>query len=219
MKLFILLGALCLLSFYADGQIVYFDIIKDQSIRIHGEKVRSGVGETDKSLSRVKARGLYIQAKLKAIKESHSKLRKGLQDVSALVSDGLTAKDIMEITADLMKRLDDTRKLAAKYPQYVVFANGAINRTYNRTLTLSAYVSNLTLQAKDVLMDAGERKDILNTVLFEVRMLRASLHSINNSIEQAVDIGILKSMNPFNNYVHRDANIMRKIMEDASAYR
>lgn len=218
MKHFILL-ALFFSAFHVNGQIIYIDVLKAEMIRLHGEKVQDGVEETGKSLSGIKAKGLYVQTKLNAIKQSHAKLQKGLQDVSSLVSDGFTTKTILEISADIVHKLDDTRKIALRYPQYVVFANGAINRTHSRLLNLSTYVTALSNNSKEILMDTGERKDILNNILFEVRILRASLSQVNHSIERAAQIGFLKSINPFNNYVSRDENIMRKIMKDASAYR
>src|SRR5699024_8468322 len=137
--------------------------------------------------------------KLNTIKQSHSKLQKGLQDVSSLVSDGFTTKTILEISADIVHKLDDTRKIALRYPQYVVFANGAINRTHGRLLSLSGYVTALSTNSKEILMDAGERKDILNNILFEVRILRASITQINHCIERSCMIGYLQSMNPFTN--------------------
>lgn len=220
MKSFILIFFTFLLSTVSYSQIVYFDVLKKEAgIRVHGEKVRSGVEETGKSLSGIKAKGVYIQTKLNAIKQSHSKFQKGLQEVSSLVSDGFTIKTITEISADLIHRLDDTRKLAARYPQYVAFANRAINNTHSRLLTLSTYLTHLSQNSKEILMDTGERKDILNNILFEVRILRASISQINHSIERSAQIGFLQSINPFNKYVHRDGNIMRKIMKDASAYR
>lgn len=219
MKYFILFGLLFLSGFYANAQIIYIDVLKAEMIRLHGNKVQDGVEETGRTLSGVKAKGAYIQTKLNTIKQSHSKLQKGLQDVSSLVSDGFTTKTILEISADIVHKLDDTRKIALRYPQYVVFANGAINRTHGRLLSLSGYVTALSTNSKEILMDAGERKDILNNILFEVRILRASITQINHSIERSAQIGFLQSMNPFNNYVSRDENIMRKIMKDASAYR
>lgn len=219
MKYFILFGLFFLSGFYANAQIIYIDVLKAEMIRLHGNKVQDGVEETGRTLSGVKAKGAYIQTKLNTIKQSHSKLQKGLQDVSSLVSDGFTTKTILEISADIVHKLDDTRKIALRYPQYVVFANGAINRTHGRLLSLSGYVTALSTNSKEILMDAGERKDILNNILFEVRILRASITQINQAIERAAQIGFLKSMNPFNNYVSRDENIMRKIMKDASAYR
>lgn len=219
MKYFILFGLLFLSGFYANAQIIYIDVIKAEMIRLHGNKVQDGVEETGRTLSGVKAKGAYIQTKLNTIKQSHSKLQKGLQDVSSLVSDGFTTKTILEISADIVHKLDDTRKIALRYPQYVVFANGAINRTHGRLLSLSGYVTALSTNSKEILMDAGERKNILNNILFEVRILRASITQINHSIERSAQIGFLQSMNPFNNYVSRDENIMRKIMKDASAYR
>ncbi len=219
MKYFILFGLLFLSGFYANAQIIYIDVLKAEMIRLHGNKVQDGVEETGRTLSGVKAKGAYIQTKLNTIKQSHSKLQKGLQDVSSLVSDGFTTKTILEISADIVHKLDDTRKIALRYPQYVVFANGAINRTHGRLLSLSGYVTALSTNSKEILMDAGERKNILNNILFEVRILRASITQINHSIERSAQIGFLQSMNPFNNYVSRDENIMRKIMKDASAYR
>lgn len=219
MKYFILFGLFFLPGFYANAQIIYIDVIKAEMIRLHGNKVQDGVEETGRTLSGVKAKGAYIQTKLNTIKQSHSKLQKGLQDVSSLVSDGFTTKTILEISADIVHKLDDTRKIALRYPQYVVFANGAINRTHGRLLSLSGYVTALSTNSKEILMDAGERKNILNNILFEVRILRASITQINHSIERSAQIGFLQSMNPFNNYVSRDENIMRKIMKDASAYR
>lgn len=219
MKYFILIGLFFLSGFYANAQIIYIDVIKAEMIRLHGNKVQDGVEETGRTLSGVKAKGAYIQTKLNTIKQSHSKLQKGLQDVSSLVSDGFTTKTILEISADIVHKLDDTRKIALRYPQYVVFANGAINRTHGRLLSLSGYVTALSTNSKEILMDAGERKNILNNILFEVRILRASITQINHSIERSAQIGFLQSMNPFNNYVSRDENIMRKIMKDASAYR
>lgn len=219
MKYFILFGLLFLSGFYANAQIIYIDVLKAEMIRLHGNKVQDGVEETGRTLSGVKAKGAYIQTKLNTIKQSHSKLQKGLQDVSSLVLDGFTTKTILEISADIVHKLDDTRKIALRYPQYVVFANGAINRTHGRLLSLSGYVTALSTNSKEILMDAGERKDILNNILFEVRILRASITQINHSIERSAQIGFLQSMNPFNNYVSRDENIMRKIMKDASAYR
>src|SRR5699024_923448 len=81
MKHFILL-ALFFSAFHVNGQIIYIDVLKAEMIRLHGEKVQDGVEETGKSLSDIKAKGLYVQTKLNAIKQSHAKLQKGLQDVS-----------------------------------------------------------------------------------------------------------------------------------------
>lgn len=219
MRMFIVLAIFLLAAYKGNSQIVYMDLVKDQAIRSHGLSIRDRIGVSRDRLAGIRNQGAVIQTQLNAIKKTHEKFQKGLREVSSLITDGLTTKSTVEMTADILREINKTRQLATRYPQYVMFANQAINHSQQRVLRLSGYITSLINTNGQILMDAGERKSILNMINIEVRLLRASIYNINYSIERAAKIGFFKSINPFNRYVHRDANIMRRIMEDASAFK
>lgn len=206
----------CLISsiFIGQAQIVYFDIVKDQSIKVHGKQVSQAHQKTKERLIDHRNYGILIQAKLADIKALQNRVQKALSEISSIISDGLTTKESVELTLDILRSIDETKTLVLNNPHHVVFVNNAIKIVNQRVLRFTTQLALITKGNNSILMDASERKKLINKFHQELVLLRASINNLNLSFNRVSSLRIMALLNPFSSYKNHENHLIFSIMKD-----
>lgn len=220
MKKYILFSVLLLqfAIFSATAQTVYTDVNLAPSMVVYNTSLRNGQNDQNTELSRVRNAQLAVLATLNKANQLHERFHAGLQEVYGTVRNGVTMKYIYDVSSDIVKTLGETAELAVKHPIYAPFATQATNDFRTRALKLGADASSIIISGEKNLMDSGERQEILNMILTDLRIMRVVAGSMKRSIQYAAEHGLLYMLNPYNRWINQDRNIMRRILLDASSY-
>lgn len=142
------------------------------------------------------------------------KIYNGLLYVSATVNNAYQVYEAAKIVASIY---DLERKMlveAKKEPLALIFALKYQKEMVVRAIEYYNQIQNLILKTGDekLLMDAGERTLLLNQVLQSLRVIESFAVTSYYKVRYAVMNGILKTLNPFGNFVNRDARIVKDIL-------
>lgn len=148
------------------------------------------------------------------INKWHKKVYEGLLYVSSTVNNAYQVYDAARIVAniyDLERRLMEE---ARKEPLALIFAVKYQKEMVLRAIEYYNQIHQLILKTGDekLLMNAGERTLLLNQVLESLRVIEAYAVSSYYKVRYAVMNGVIKTLNPFGNFVNRDALIVKDIL-------
>lgn len=212
MKKYLLIVILLGLVKFLNAQTVYIDPITTAAMATSAAQLKAEQNKTNQNLSSIAVAQSTIAVQLAAAKELQDKILTGLTSVSDLVKDAVTVKYIIATTEDIVSEISETTVLAAKNPEYTVFARKSANAFYLRATRLSAEVTSVLTGGTTNMMDAGDRQQLLNHIYFELRVLYAEAFSIKYDIKWAVQKGFWNSISPFSSWVNTDKRLMDEIM-------
>lgn len=194
------------------AQAIYVDLVTTAAMAASAAKLETEQNKTNNNLSAIATAQATIAIQLEAAKELQDKILTGLTTVSDIVKDAVTVKYILATTDDIMSEISETAILAAKNPEYTIFAKKSATAFYTRATRLGAEVTGVLTGGTKNMMDAGDRHQLLNHIYFELRVLYAEAFSVKYDIKWAVQKGFWNSINPFSSWVNTDEMLMNEIM-------
>lgn len=215
--IFLFVSIMSILGMKVKAQTYYRDPLLMVAINMHGSALKNQQDETSSHLSNLKRLQIATRAQLETANKYHEKFKNGLTEVSAMVRNGVQVKYMYDLSSDIISLTSETIQLTAKYPHYAVFAHQAANSVTQRALRLSAEISQIISGGEINMMDSGERYRLLNHITMELRLMRASINGMKYSIQRAIRVGFFNRLNPFQRWVNRDAQIIRRILQDAAS--
>lgn len=149
------------------------------------------------------------------INDWHKKMYNGLQQVSNTVKNAYQLVECAELLKDIYQVESDMMKAAESNPLALAFVMQLQRDMVTKAVTYYTEIQTLILKEKDdkLLMDAGERVELLNTVRDNLRCLRAIAWCCKAKVKLVVMQGILQSINPFSGIVNNDAKIVQDILK------
>jgi len=142
------------------------------------------------------------------------KIYNGLLYVSSTVNNAYQVYEAAKIVASIYDLERKMLEEARKNPLALIFALKYQKEMVVRAIEYYNQIQNLILKTGDekLLMDAGERTLLLNQVLQSLRVIESFAVSSYYKVRYAVMNGIIKTLNPFGNFVNRDAQIVKDIL-------
>lgn len=199
----------------ATAQMVFNDTGTSALLASNGFMINGRMKNSNKVLDKFSKTQTMVAAQLEDIQSKHNLVLKGLQEVSGVLSDAITVKNIYAILNDVNKHIGDITSFAASNPQYLAFTSKAMGIARGRITNITTEVASLLASDPNVLMNSGKRKEFLNEIYFDLMMLRSSLYGILLSMESAKRIGFWRAINPFQKYIDQDKMIMQDIIRKA----
>lgn len=199
----------------AMAQQVFSDVGTTSLLVSNGFLINSKMKNSNKILDDFSKTQNMIGAQLEDIQRKHSLVLKGLQEVSGVLSDAITVKNIYSVMNDINKHIANISSFAASNPQYLTFTSKAMGIARGRMTNIATEITSLLSSNQNLLMNSGRRKEFLNEIYFDLMMLRSSLYGILFSMESAKRIGFWKALNPFQKYINQDKIIMQDIIRKA----
>lgn len=210
----VVLVCISALSLDVTGQVLYFDPVVSAATAAHASIINTQLNVTKDKLTLVERGQLAVTGQLGIVNDMQAKIYRGLSEVNSIL---VNLSDVQEISRVVIGMTDDINKglaVARKNPVFLVFAEEQANFFYQRATKLSLEVSQFALKGgKNNLMDAGERSKMIAHILTEVLILRSLTYGMYRAMYYAQMRGLWKSLNPFQNYVNIDDQMLDGIMQ------
>lgn len=149
------------------------------------------------------------------INQWQKKMYDGLSQVSSAVRDSKNILEATDIVNDIIKYQLETAKYAKGDPLLLIFAQKTEADFKAKALDMVLYISTVALKGgKDMLMDAGQRAELINHIVTDLRVIRGLAYTASRQMYWAKMDGIFRSLNPFAGYVNQDQQIANDILRN-----
>ncbi|MDO5664485.1 MAG: hypothetical protein Q4G63_04400 [Bacteroidia bacterium] len=212
MKKIITISLLLFFTLIVKSQIVYVDVLTAPAMAAQGQLLKKKQEETNDNLNKIERAQLLVFSQMQKANELQNKVVKGLNEVSAALRDAYTVKEIYQSCQRVINYGGEITKFVRENPEYSVFALPAVNSFSNRMTRLSIEVGQILLGGEANMMNSGQRRELLNNVYIEARLLASSAWNVLYTLENAKRIGFWNSLNPFRDWVDQDVRLMRDII-------
>lgn len=136
-----------------------------------------------------------------------------LTQVNHVLKSGIAATQVARISADIINESNTMIAIAGSDPYLLLFAEDVAGQMKSRGINLVSEVSAFVLKEGDnVLMDYEKRDALLRKIILELKVMRALCYSMGRSMYWAKLNGVLKTANPYRNFVNRDTRMADDII-------
>ncbi|MGJ1261114.1 hypothetical protein [Sphingobacterium spiritivorum] len=195
----------------------YVTIIYDSKhLAIVGENaaVRSAAEVTHGSyLGTIKDRLDDINVNVSSMVLVQDMIHRALTEVDQTLRSGLTVRQIGQIGTEIVHECNAMLQTAREAPYLLLFAEDVARQMKNRGVNLASEVSEFVLkEGQNVLMDYEKRDALLRKIVLELRVMRALAYSMHRSMYYAKLRGILRTVNPYSQFINRDRRMVDDII-------
>lgn len=138
-----------------------------------------------------------------------------LTQVNQALRSGIAATQIARISAEIIKESNTMISIAGSEPYLLLFAEDVARQLKSRGIKLVSEVSDFILkEGGNVLMDYEKRDALLRKVILELKVMRALCYSMGRSMYWAKMNGVLKTANPYRDYINQDTRMANDIIRN-----
>jgi len=196
-----------------NAQILYVDPMTSAAIAGHSGVINRQLDRTNDNLSLISRGQLLVTGQLVVVNDMQDRIYRGLTEVSAILNNLMSVKDIADIGLDIVKDVEKAVELGKSNPVLLLFAEQNAREFRSRAVRLGSEVGAFVLKGgRDNLMDAGERSKLLNHIAAEMRILRGTSYGMHRAMYWAKMRGIFGSLNPWSGWVNMDVRIANDIL-------
>jgi len=215
MKIWIVLFALCF-SNSAFAQRDVIDIVGmhqliDESKSEHDAQVKARNQQAVNSTT--EASNMTLLAKLKNTYRTLQERYNTLSTVINIAEIGLQARPMV---TQIVKYQEQIVSLAGKNPAAVALGYSTEIEFAEKAEGLIGYVTGLTLSLGDVnQMKASDRKLLFDYVIQQLSKIQELSGNMVNLLQYSNLASVFKSIDPFDNYISQDKNMVEHIIQNA----
>lgn len=205
----------CLLLFLPFGlnaQNIYFDPVTTIALKTYSDNLKKKQNQTIEQQTKLQQAQAWVASQMAWANTIQDKVHKGLREVSGTVQNGVQVMNIYNSIDRCVTYSTQLSNIVSQYPEYAVFGVAATQKTYQEVLNLTTEISDILASGDLNLATAGDRKKVLSQLDHRIKMLRIYILGIKMKIEHAIYIGFWKSINPFQQYINTDKDIVQNIM-------
>tara|TARA_R110002049_G_scaffold223441_4_gene395111 strand:+ start:2671 stop:3330 length:660 start_codon:yes stop_codon:yes gene_type:complete len=141
------------------------------------------------------------------ILNSLTQVNEGLKDAIQVKNIGKTILHINEVSTEVYD-------IAQQNPILLLFAEEYILQAKTRGLNLVTEVSSFILkESNEVLINYNVRDQLLDTVQTELQVILAYMIAVRNSMYWANVNGVIKMLNPYQDFINRDLALSNQIIQ------
>ena len=197
------------------GQQLTVDPIMTATVAIGGSQQNSRLDEMKDHQTKIQQYQALAVTQLGFINQWQKKMYDGLTTVAAVVRDSKNVLEATTIVNDIIKYQLDAANYAKGNPLLIIFAQKTEAEFKGKALNLVLYISTTALKGgKDMMMDAGQRAELINFIVTELRVIRGLAYTASRQMYWAKMDGIFRSLNPFAGYVNQDKQIADDILRN-----
>lgn len=214
-KMTLSIAALTFIAGNSYGQKLTIDPIMTGTVALGGSQQNSRLDDMKQHQTMIQQYQALAVTQLGFINEWQKKMYDGLSTVAAVVRDSKNVVEATSIVNDIIKYQLDVANYAKGNPLLLLFSQKTEAEFKGRALNLTLYISTVALKGgKDMLMDAGERAELINHVITELRVIRGYAYTASRQMYWAQMDGIFRSLNPFAGYMNQDKQIADDILRN-----
>lgn len=196
-----------------NAQTITVDPVLTGAIITHAGVMNSGLDNTKNKLTLIESGQAAVNGQLVIVNDMQNKIYKGLSEVSSVLTNLSTIKEIGDIGLDIFNNTETALIYAKSSPQLLLFAEESARDFKTRATTLALEVNSFALKGgANNLMDSGERTKFINHVANELRILRGLAYGMQRAMYWAKMRGFWKSINPWQNYIDIDKRIATDVV-------
>ncbi|WP_158826944.1 hypothetical protein [Mucilaginibacter lacusdianchii] len=164
------------------------------------------------SLQKIKEDLDNINLNLSSVVLVQDMIHQSLATVNATLKNGLAVKQVESTIGDITTQCAQITALARDNPLLLLFAEDVANQMKRRGINLVSEVAAFILKEGDnILMNYEKRDLLLRKVILELQVMRALTYSMYKTMYWTRMNGMLKTANPFQNFVNQDSRIADQI--------
>lgn len=153
-------------------------------------------------------------ATVEFLNQWHDRLYRGLKTVSGNVTNGYQVYRSGEKILKILELQREILELGRENPMALAWAVEIEKNMVKKAVEMYAQIQTVILKMNDdkVLMDAGERIQLMNIVLRDLQIMEGMLYYARRKVKWVISQGLINAINPFAQYVNRDAALVREIL-------
>ena len=181
------------------------------------EATRSGAESTHNNyLGKINSNVEDINANMSAVVLAQNIIYNGLAQVNSALKDGLAVKNMAVISADILSYLQQALNLAKSDPALLLVTTKIDAECRIRVLALLSDVSGYVLKSgSNILADYNARDELLKKVNTQLQIIDGLAYGAWRAMYWAQQQGIIKALNPFQDYINRDVTYVNQIIFNA----
>ncbi len=213
MKNLIKYGLPFLIFFQVQGQTIVFDknhndqVWDNYRMRVTNETIHQN------NLQVISTSIKNIELNLGAVFVIQDAVYRSLTEVNAGLKQGIMVKNMSQYTNDILKYSNEMVTMATNEPYLLLFAEAYSIHSRGRVIDMATEVSDIILKGgKELMMDFTKRDALLRKITDELVLLRGMSYGAMNAMKFAKQNGVLKKLNPLQNYINRDKQLVDEII-------
>jgi len=220
MKFLFILSVCIVLRYKAYSQKAVYDAQHFQSV-IANAGVRSGAEQTHQQyLGKINSDIDNLNTNAGSVVLAQDMIYRGLSNVNSALKDGLEVKYMAFIVADIISYINQSTALVKDDPFLLVFANNIGAEMRRRSLALVSEVSGFVLkEGGNVLADYNARDELLHKVVTQLQIIDGLAYGAWRAMFWARQQGLVKSLNPFRDFINHDRDYVNQIILNAKYLR
>lgn len=140
-------------------------------------------------------------------------IHNSLTQVNQALKSGIAAAQVAQISAEIVRESTAMIEIAGSEPYLLLFAEDVARQMKARGINLVSEVSAFVLkEGSNILMDYEKRDALLRKVILELKVMRALCYSMGRSMYWAKMNGVLKSANPYRDFINQDTRKAEEII-------
>jgi hypothetical protein len=213
MKRILILIAFLLILKDSYGQRLVFDKGHLDIVNSNAATRLAGELSYHASLEQIRKNTDDIAINLASVSLVQTMIHRSLKEVNEALKDAIQVKQMAYLINDIYRYSGEAIELAKGNPELMLFAEASTQQLKYRGIKILAEVSSVVLQQKeDVLMNYNVRDELIRKVLDELRIMNALIYGIRQNMYWAKARGVIKSINPYRQYIDKDLAIMDDIL-------
>ncbi len=143
----------------------------------------------------------------------------GLSQVNSALKDGIAVKNMAVVSADILHYLDQALILARSDPALLLVTRNIQSECRSRAVALVTDVSGFVLKSgSNMLADYNARDELLKKVVTQLQIIDGLAYGAWRAMYWAKEKGIITSLNPFQNFINQDRNLVDQIIRNAKYF-
>jgi hypothetical protein len=213
MKRILILIAFLLILKDSYGQRVVFDKGHLDIVNSNAATRLAGELSYHASLEQIRKNTDDIAINLASVSLVQTMIHRSLTEVNEALKDAIQVKQMAYLINDIYRYSGEAIELAKGNPELMLFAEASTQQLKYRGIKILAEVSSVVLQQKeDVLMNYNVRDELIRKVLDELRIMNTLIYGIRQNMYWAKARGVIKSINPYRQYIDKDLAILDDIL-------
>lgn len=156
-------------------------------------------------LDNIRGRIDDINVNLSSVVLVQRMIHRSLTEVNQALKSGRSALHIARLVQNITSHSAKMLETAKGEPWLLLFAEDVARQLKDRGINLASEVSSFVLQeGNNVLMDYEKRDHLMRKIILELKVIRALVFSMERSMYWAKVNGVLKTANPYRNFINMD---------------
>lgn len=188
----------------------HFNIVNENgAVRLAAENTHNGY------LKIINNRLNDINLNIGSVVVVQTLIHNSLTQVNRALKSGMALNQIVQISTEIIDESNTMISIASTEPYLLLFAEDVARQMKRRGIKLVSEISEFVLkEGGNVLMDFEKREALLRKVILELKVIRTLCYSMGRSMYWAKVNGVLKTANPFRDFVNQDLRISQEIVNN-----